>query len=87
MKRIGFVGLGIMGAAMSRNLLQAGFELYVYNRTTERAIPLENEGAVVCATPAVVGENTQHTRCRGNTIQGTHAWPCRTSNFHTLAGG
>ena len=35
-ERIGFIGLGIMGRGMARNLLAAGFELTVWNRTAER---------------------------------------------------
>ena len=35
--RIAFIGLGIMGGPMARNLRQAGFELSVYNRTREKA--------------------------------------------------
>ena len=35
-ERIGFIGLGIMGRGMSRNLLRAGFDLTVWNRTAER---------------------------------------------------
>ena len=37
---IGFVGLGIMGRGMVRNLLKAGFEVHVWNRTTSRMDPL-----------------------------------------------
>ena len=35
--KVGFVGLGIMGAPMARNLREAGFELSVYTRTREKA--------------------------------------------------
>ena len=35
--RIGFVGLGIMGSPMARNLSEAGFELTVFNRTSSKA--------------------------------------------------
>jgi 3-hydroxyisobutyrate dehydrogenase len=45
-KRIGFVGLGIMGKPMSRNLLKAGFEVVVYNRTASKADQLVAEGAI-----------------------------------------
>lgn len=34
---VGFIGLGIMGAPMARNLLRAGFPLVVWNRTAARA--------------------------------------------------
>jgi 3-hydroxyisobutyrate dehydrogenase-like beta-hydroxyacid dehydrogenase len=49
--RVGFMGLGIMGAAMSANLLEAGYELMVYNRTAERAEPLREKGAAVAGSP------------------------------------
>ena len=43
--RIGFIGLGIMGKPMARNLLKAGFEVMVYNRTASKADQLVEEGA------------------------------------------
>ncbi len=55
MTRVGFAGLGRMGTPMARNVLRAGFELTVYNRTQERAEPLEREGAAVAETPAALG--------------------------------
>ena len=45
MKRIGCIGLGIMGGAMARNLLRSGFEVAVWNRTRSRAEGLLAEGA------------------------------------------
>ncbi len=59
MKRIGFVGLGTMGAYMARNLMKAGFELYVYNRTAERLASIVQEGATACSSPAEVGEKSE----------------------------
>jgi 3-hydroxyisobutyrate dehydrogenase-like beta-hydroxyacid dehydrogenase len=52
--RIGFVGLGIMGAPMAQNILKAGFPLTVWNRTTARTAPLAAAGATVAASPATV---------------------------------
>jgi 3-hydroxyisobutyrate dehydrogenase len=52
MKRISFLGLGIMGAAMARRLLDRGFELTVWNRNASRADPLVKAGARIAATPA-----------------------------------
>ena len=46
MERIGFVGLGTMGAAMAANLRRAGFEVTVWNRTPGRAADLVALGAV-----------------------------------------
>lgn len=48
---VALLGTGIMGAAMGRNLLRAGFAVTVYNRTAEKARPLEADGARVASTP------------------------------------
>jgi 3-hydroxyisobutyrate dehydrogenase len=51
---VGFIGLGIMGSGMSRNLVSAGFDLTVWNRTPAKAQPLAAAGARVAASPADV---------------------------------
>lgn len=51
---IGFIGLGIMGAGMARNLLDRGHELVVWNRTASRTEPLIEAGARGAANPADV---------------------------------
>ncbi len=43
--KVGFIGLGNMGAGMAGNLLKAGHEVTVYNRTPEKAEPLVKQGA------------------------------------------
>jgi len=43
--KVGFIGLGNMGAGMAANLLKAGHELTVYNRTPAKAKPLLEQGA------------------------------------------
>lgn len=50
--KIGFLGVGLMGAPMAMRLLAAGNELSVWNRTEARADPLLREGAVLAGTPA-----------------------------------
>jgi 3-hydroxyisobutyrate dehydrogenase-like beta-hydroxyacid dehydrogenase len=50
--RIGFVGLGNMGIPMARNLIRAGHDLAVYNRTRSRADVLANDGARIADSPA-----------------------------------
>ena len=51
MERVAVLGTGIMGA-MARNLLRAGNDVTVWNRTERKAQPLEDEGAHVASTPA-----------------------------------
>jgi 2-hydroxy-3-oxopropionate reductase len=51
-EHVGFIGLGIMGQGMARNLLKAGFDLTVWNRTTSKAEALSKEGAKVAGSPA-----------------------------------
>ena len=49
--RIGFIGLGNMGAAIAANLLKARHEVAVWNRSDAKARPLVEAGAVAAATP------------------------------------
>jgi len=50
-KKVAFVGLGRMGAGIARNVLKAGFELTVYNRTAAKMRPLVEAGARASASP------------------------------------
>jgi 3-hydroxyisobutyrate dehydrogenase len=52
MNTVGFIGLGGMGSRMARRLLQAGHDVFVWNRSAERAAPLVEEGAILAETPA-----------------------------------
>lgn len=54
MPKYGFLGLGIMGRGMASNLLKAGHELVVWNRTAERCAPFVEMGALQADTPADV---------------------------------
>jgi 3-hydroxyisobutyrate dehydrogenase len=58
LKRIGFIGLGLMGSGMSMNLLKAGFQLTVWNRTASKTKPLFDAGAKVARSPREVAENS-----------------------------
>lgn len=49
---IAVLGIGLMGRPMSENLLRAGFDLRVWNRTQAKAAPLEPLGATLCETAA-----------------------------------
>lgn len=59
MKRIGYIGLGIMGSAMAGNLLKAGFELTVWNRTRSRAAGVLERGATWADSPAQVAAKVE----------------------------
>lgn len=52
MKKIGFIGVGIMGKSMVRNLRKAGYEVAIYTRTKAKAEDVIAEGAVWCDTVA-----------------------------------
>lgn len=51
-EKIGFIGLGIMGRGMVANLLKAGFDVTVWNRTASRAADLAAQGATVAESIA-----------------------------------
>ncbi len=53
---VGFIGLGIMGKPMAKNLMEAGYDLVVNNRSPEKAEELAGEGATAAATPREVAE-------------------------------
>ncbi len=58
MKKVGFLGLGIMGTGMCKRLLGAGFHLTVYNRTPGKARELIELGAIEARTPAEAVSNS-----------------------------
>lgn len=53
-KKIGFIGLGVMGHAIAANLIADGYELYVYNRTASKADDLVANGASYLPMPRQV---------------------------------
>src|SRR5215211_7863079 len=59
--KLGLIGLGAMGAPMARNLLKAGHELAVWNRTPERVDPLVEAGAHRADSPADAASGTRAT--------------------------
>lgn len=46
MKKIGFVGTGVMGKSMATNLIDAGYDVHIYTRTKEKATSLLEQGAI-----------------------------------------
>jgi 3-hydroxyisobutyrate dehydrogenase-like beta-hydroxyacid dehydrogenase len=54
---VGMIGLGLMGKPMAKNLLKAGYTVYVWNRTAAKAQDLVRAGAKLAANPREVAEN------------------------------
>ena len=72
--RVGFIGLGIMGSRMARNLLAQKVDVTVYNRTPEKADPIISAGAKWAKTPADVARNVD--------VLFTMAWLPVSTLFH-----
>src|SRR5690242_19987600 len=51
-KKISYLGLGTMGSGMASNLLRAGYELTVWNRSAQKCQPFARKGARIASTPA-----------------------------------
>lgn len=47
MKKVSFIGIGLMGLPMAKRLLEGGLELMVWNRTQDKCIPLKESGALI----------------------------------------
>src|SRR5690242_4127711 len=58
-ERIGFIGLGVMGKPMARNLLRAGRQVVLYNRSESAVEELQAEGAKVAADPRGVAASSE----------------------------
>jgi 2-hydroxy-3-oxopropionate reductase len=56
--KIGFIGLGIMGKPMAKNLIKAGFPLVVHNRSRSKVDELVKEGAAAANTPREVASSS-----------------------------
>ncbi len=54
MLKVGYIGLGLMGKSIARNILKAGFPLVVHNRSRAAVDELVAEGAIAASSPAVV---------------------------------
>ena len=61
MQKLGFIGLGIMGSAMAANLVKAGFQVTIWNRSPEKCGALCELGARPAATPREVMETCDIT--------------------------
>lgn len=61
MKKIGFVGTGVMGAAIVSNLLKADYEVRVFNRTKSKTDALVSQGAIWADSPQLVAAQSDIT--------------------------
>jgi 3-hydroxyisobutyrate dehydrogenase-like beta-hydroxyacid dehydrogenase len=57
--KVAFVGLGIMGQPMAKNVVKKGYPLNVYNRTAEKMLPLKEAGAVPAANPKEAAQGAE----------------------------
>lgn len=57
MQKIGFIGVGVMGKSMVRNLMKSGFEVYVYTRTKSKIEDVLSEGAIWCGDVKTCARN------------------------------
>jgi len=60
-EKIAFIGLGIMGKPMAKNLMKAGYELYVYDLFPDPVAELAKEGATGCKSASEASSNTNIT--------------------------
>ncbi len=57
-EKIGFIGTGVMGSSMARNLMKAGYAVSVYTRTKEKAQSLLEDGACWASSPKELAKET-----------------------------
>jgi len=59
MKKIGIIGLGMLGNAVALHLVDSGYEVTAYNRTKEKSIELKEKGATIVESPKEVAEKSE----------------------------
>ena len=59
MKKIGLVGVGMLGNAVGMHLLEAGYRVTAWNRTRKKTDAIKKNGAVIVETPRQVAENSE----------------------------
>ena len=59
MKKIGFIGIGLMGFPMAKNILKSGYKLKVFNRSLVKAEPLKDFGAEISKTVSELVKNSE----------------------------
>jgi len=59
MKKIGIIGLGMLGSAVALHLVDSGFSVTAYNRTKEKTFQLREKGAMIVSSPKEVADNSE----------------------------
>lgn len=59
MKKIGIIGLGMLGNAVALHLVDSGYEVTAYNRTKGKSTELKEKGATIVESPKEVAENSE----------------------------
>ncbi len=59
MKKIGIIGLGMLGNAVALHLIDSGYKVTAYNRTKEKSIELKEKGATIVESPKKVAKNSE----------------------------
>ena len=59
MKRIGIIGLGMLGNAVALHLIDSGFEVTAHNRTKEKTLESKGKGITIAESPKEVAENSE----------------------------
>jgi len=62
-QKVGYIGMGIMGNAMAKNLLKAGFELTIWNRSAAKCRTLADEGASIAESPVAMAAASPDVIC------------------------
>jgi len=57
--KVGFIGLGLMGNPMAKNILKSGFSLTAFNRTSSKTNELRKLGANIVKTPAELASKSE----------------------------
>jgi 3-hydroxyisobutyrate dehydrogenase len=60
MENVGWIGTGVMGSRMCRHIIDAGYNVYIHNRTHSKAKLLLEEGAQWCDSPAEVARESNY---------------------------
>ncbi|EIJ66128.1 NAD binding domain of 6-phosphogluconate dehydrogenase [Candidatus Nitrosopumilus salaria BD31] len=59
MKKIGVIGIGMLGNAVASHLVNSGFSVTAYNRTKEKTFQLKEKGVKIASSPKEVAENSE----------------------------